>query len=142
MANDQFPAQMPIRMHADDGTPVGSMWCYNPRDPWTVSVRFGCPTLCGRCDEALWIFARDLIVTGLHEPAGMGDVQLWPEYDLLNRVVAVQLSSPTGDVVLTAYAADVEAFLALTYGWVPEGDEPPYLDVDAAVARVLEEESC
>lgn len=138
---ERWPVRMPVGMRTRERVLVVSSWRYDPADPWAVTVVFTDPWV---NDGAvpMWWFARELLAAGLHRPAGMGDVQLWPAYDILLPVVVMRLSSPDGESVLTVQSADVERFLARTYAWVPAGDEARFVDVDAAVARLLEVGSC
>lgn len=138
---ERWPVRMPVGMRTEDRVPVASSWRYDPADPWAVAVVFTDPRV-NDGEVPMWGFARDLLAAGLHRPAGIGDVQLWPAYDILTPVTAVRLSSPDGEAVLTVESADVQRFLARTYAWVPAGDEAAHVDVDAAVARLLEVGSC
>lgn len=138
---ERWPVRMPVGMRTEDRVPVATSWRYRPCEPWAVTVAFTDPRV-NDGGAPTWTFARDLLAVGLHRPAGIGDVQLWPEYDILTPVMVMRLSSPDGEVVLTVQSADVERFLVTTYGWVPAGDEARFVDVDAAVARLLEVGSC
>lgn len=130
---DRWPVRVPVEMRDCFGMPLESVWCFQPADPWAITVEFD-----GGDMTIRWTFARHLLAVGLHMPAGMCDVQMWPTHRFLTRRVVLRLSSPDGETTLTGPAADLEELLAITHGWVPDGDEPGYADVDAAVARLLE----
>src|ERR687888_175865 len=49
---------------------------YDPTDPYAVHVMFH-PDTSG-AEPVSWSFARELLVTGIDEAAGMGDVRVWP----------------------------------------------------------------
>lgn len=134
---DRWPVRVPVGMRDCFGMPLASVWCFRPSDPWAITVEFA--------DDAgttRWTFARQLLAVGLRMPAGMCDVQVWPTHRFLTRRIVLRLCSPDGETTLTGPAADLERFLAITHGWVAEGDEPRYVDVDAAAARLLEAGQC
>lgn len=121
------------------GDPLPSVWCYDPRDPWALTLEFPtafpeCVCLFGcLCEPIRWQFGRDLLAAGLRGRAGEGDVQVRPHLDR----VAIRLQVNDEGGVLTAPATDVERFLATTYAWVPPGEESNHVDVDTVVARLL-----
>src|SRR4029078_11490654 len=84
-----------------------------------------------------WSFARELLVTGLDEPAGIGDVRVWPWASPRGDFVALALSSPDGNALFEVPRSILVRFLRRTYVAVPRGRESDHLDVDAAVNRLL-----
>ena len=50
---------------------------YSAGDPYAITMAFHV----GTEDPVEWIFSRDLLSSGLHGPAGEGDVQVWPGDD-------------------------------------------------------------
>src|SRR4051812_22692210 len=65
---------------------------YDPSDPWAVWITFPGPN-----DDVRWALGRDLLLQGLTDPAGEGDVQLWPSIDEDGRAaVVVEFCSPDG----------------------------------------------
>lgn len=84
-----------------------------------------------------WSFARELLVTGLDEPAGMGDVRVWPWATPRGDFVALALSSPDGNALFEVPRSVLVRFLRRTYVAVPRGHESEYLDMDATVVRLL-----
>src|SRR3712207_7533550 len=84
-----------------------------------------------------WSFARELLVTGLDEPAGIGDVRVWPWATPRGDFVALALSSPDGNALFEVPRSVLVRFLRRTYVVVPRGRESEHLDVDAAVNRLL-----
>lgn len=107
---------------------------YDPAaDPFAVSARFD---VAGA--GVLWTFARDLLLDGLLEPAGDGDVHVWPvEGDDGRALIALELSSPDGEALLHVGAADVHRFLRQSLASVPRGSESDLLDLDVLVAHLL-----
>ena len=67
-----------LRLVAPDATalPVRASLRYDPADPYAVHVLFHAESAGG--EAVSWSFARELLVTGLDEPAGIGDVRAWP----------------------------------------------------------------
>lgn len=111
---------------------------FYPRDPFEVLLAVSCRhescTSCG--DPVEWTFAVDLLRDGLHQPAGLGDIQVWPG-DGIEKwpdagIIWVRLSSPDGTSVISLAAAPVRRFLAQVEERVPRGTEaiaiPDYVD--------------
>jgi hypothetical protein len=84
-----------------------------------------------------WSFARELLFTGLDEPAGIGDVRVWPWNGPRGDFVALALSSPDGNALFEVPRSVLVRFLRRTYSAVPRGHETDHLDVDNAVSRLL-----
>jgi len=102
-------------------------------DPYAVTAAFELGS-----EEVVWTFARDLLVEGLREPAGDGDVHIWPAEDEDGHaVVAIELNSPDGSALLQVSRDDVHRFLAETLRSVPLGTESDHLDVDGLVRALL-----
>jgi hypothetical protein len=116
--------------------PVQASLRYEPADPYAVHVVFH-----GGGDEpgseVSWSFARQLLVDGLTEPAGMGDVRVWPWHGGEGPVAALALSSPDGHALFEVPRKSLETFLASTYTQVPLGGESAHLDLDATLANLL-----
>lgn len=126
-----------LRLVAPDATalPVRASLRYDPADPYAVNVLFHAESAGG---EAVgWSFARELLATGLDEPAGMGDVRVWPWATPRGDFVALALSSPDGNALFEVPRSVLVRFLRRTYVVVPRGRESEYLDVDATVHRLL-----
>jgi hypothetical protein len=102
---------------------------YRADDPFAVTAAFQ-----GDGVAIEWVFARDLLRGGLEEPCGEGDVHVWPLREDGGDLVLLSLSSPDGQAVLEAHAAEVRAFLDRTLQLVPAGRESDYVDVDAELA--------
>lgn len=115
-----------------DAVPLPVSLRYSAADPYAVRAVFS-----GDGMEVEWVFARDLMRTGLATPIGDGDVHVWPSWGTGRELVMISLTSPDGQAVLEASAEDVRTFLDRTAVVVPDGEESLYLDLDAAVARLL-----
>ncbi|HEY3504376.1 MAG TPA: SsgA family sporulation/cell division regulator [Actinocatenispora sp.] len=115
--------------------PVRSSLRYDPADPYAVHVLFHPDG--GSGDPVGWSFARDLLVSGLNEATGIGDVRVWPWSTPHGEVVALALSSPDGNALFEVPRSILVRFLRRTFAAVPTGEESRYLDVDTAVGRLL-----
>lgn len=116
--------------------PVAASLRYEPSDPYAVHVVFHA----GGDEpgsEVSWSFARQLLVDGLREASGMGDVRVWPWIGEQGPVAALALSSPDGHALFEVPRLSLENFLASTYTQVPLGSEHEHLDVDATLAHLL-----
>jgi len=106
---------------------------YDPVDPYAVSVAFA---VAGR--QVVWVFARDLLIRGVHEPVGEGDVQVFPSLDQEGHaVVLLALHAPAGEALVEARSRDVLDFLAHTTRSVWPGTESQLVSTDAAIAAIL-----
>ncbi len=106
---------------------------YDPADPLAVSATFS--TVLGR---VRWTFGRDLLIEGLVEPVGDGDVHVWPCVDDDgDSVVMIEFCSPGGEALVQGRTADMTAFVERMIRSVVPGDEGALLDVDAAIAAIL-----
>ena len=77
-----------------------------------------------------WVFGRDLLTDGLHMPAGIGDVQIYPVED----GVAIELRSGSSCATLLAYGPDLQTFVDRTWELVPAGTELRHDDLDGELA--------
>ena len=127
----------PMRMEFVDteglSTPLEAEFEYDPADPFAVSILF--------TDEPApvrWTFARDLLIEGYYEPTGDGDVHVWP---CLNTegcaVVILELSSPSGEVLVQVGARQLSRFIHQMISMVPPGSETTIVDIDAEIAQLL-----
>jgi hypothetical protein len=118
-------------------TPIDAELQYDPRDPYAVTTVF----MTGR-SQVRWTFGRDLLAAGLYEPSGDGDVHVWPCLDAEGHaVVIVELCSPDGEALVQAKTGDLSAFVDRMSKAVAPGSESEYLDLDAAIAAILESDS-
>jgi hypothetical protein len=119
-----------LRLVAPDATalPARASLRYDPDDPYAESAGG---------EPVRWSFARELLVTGLDEPAGIGDVRVWPWASPRGDFVALALSSPDGNALFEVPRSILVRFLRRTCVAVPRGRESDHLDVDAAVNRLL-----
>lgn len=110
---------------------LGAKFLYDPADPWAVTM-----VIESVSGSVYWTFARELILNGLFEPTGDGDVHVWPCLDTDGAaVVIVELDSPAGGTMLQFASRAVQEFVAASLATVSEGAEQ--LDVDAWIDQLL-----
>jgi hypothetical protein len=98
---------------------------YDAGDPWAVWITFRSSR-----HPVRWAVGRDLLLRGLTDPAGEGDVQLWPSVDENGRAaVVMELCSPDGRLVTQMLTSELYGFLSRTLAVVPLGAETIDLDL-------------
>ncbi|MFE3881595.1 SsgA family sporulation/cell division regulator [Streptomyces lydicus] len=108
---------------------------YDRADPFAVRLVFP-PAASLDGAEVTWTFARELLEEGLCEPAGAGDVQIWP-YDA--HAVVVEFHAVGGMAVVQFDAQELRTFLTRSYRIVAKGEEARHLDVEADLVALLRE---
>jgi hypothetical protein len=131
----------PVRLELIDAsgaaTPIEAELRYDASDPFAVTTVF----MTGH-SEVRWTFGRDLLSEGLYEPAGDGDVHVWPCLDTNGHaVVIIELCSPDGEALVQARTGDLRAFVDRMNKAVKPGTESDLLDVDALIASILESDA-
>lgn len=106
---------------------------YDAADPYAVAMTF----LLG--DTLLRVeLDRSVLAQGVTDPAGEGDICLWPHVtDEGRAVVVLSLCSATGELVGEVRTNQLYRFLTRTLALVPLGTESDQLDVDAVVEQLL-----
>jgi hypothetical protein len=112
--------------------PVVTRWTYCTDDPFAVTLEI--QTRGNRCVD--WVLARELLVTGLSAPAGIGDVRVRPatmgEWD----VTLVEICSPDGHALLEVDRDLLRQFVQATIDLVPLGSEGMAVDIDAEIEKI------
>lgn len=118
-------------------TPLSAELHYEAADPYAVTTVF----ITGQ-SRVHWTFGRDLLSEGLYQPAGEGDVHVWPCLDSGGRaVVIIELSSPDGEALVQARTGDLSGFVERMHAVVPPGRESAHLDLDTTIASLLDGEA-
>ncbi|MFG3205580.1 SsgA family sporulation/cell division regulator [Streptomyces sp. NPDC048192] len=125
--------EMRLVLSPERSVPVPARLSYRSGDPYAVHISFHINSDC----PVNWTFARDLLVEGVFRPSGQGDVRVWPTKSDGRSVVLMALSSPDGDALLQAPAAQVSAWLERTLRAVPPGTEGGQLGIDDALDQLL-----
>lgn len=108
-------ARLWLRLHQtedDDGKRLPVRLIYRAADRYAITAVFNA----GTDEETEWIFARELLVDGLHHSVGIGDVIVWPGPDGPHhadnrRRIFIRLRSPEGTALLSMAREDAVAFL-------------------------------
>jgi len=109
--------------------PVRTRLSYSGMDPVAVTMTFMA------ADRGVeWTFARDLLWEGMRRPIGEGDVRVQPDGD----AIRLRLHSPTGMAEFVIDAFELAAFLDETQAVVPREHEIDDVDLDQAIALLLE----
>jgi hypothetical protein len=117
--------------------PIEADLSYDPRDPFAVTTVFG--TAAG---PVRWTFGRELLLQGLYEPTGDGDVHVWPCLDTEGHaVVIIELCSPDGEALVQVKTGELTAFNDKMLKAVPVGEESEYIDLDATITAILDAEA-
>ncbi|MER5212963.1 SsgA family sporulation/cell division regulator [Streptomyces sp. NPDC002838] len=125
--------ELRLVLSPERGIPVPARLAYRSDDPFAVHITFHINS-----DHPVhWTFSRDLLVEGVFRPCGHGDVRVWPAKAEGRSVVLMALSSPEGDALLEAPAAQVSAWLERTLRVVPPGAEGEQLGIDDELDELL-----
>lgn len=128
--------EMMLRSAPPDPHPAPARFRYDPADPYAVQATFHTEA---EPHTATWTFARELLATGLDQPAGLGDVQVWPSPWATPHgdLVILALCSPDGQATLEVPRTTLLRFLCRTYVLVPRGQEGHHQNIDIAIAHLL-----
>lgn len=115
------------------GHDLETVFSYSRDEPFAATITFMTPE-----GDLPWTFSRELLLQGLTDPTGQGDVHVCPSIDDHGRaVVIIELSSPDGHLVTQVRSDDLYEFVNETLSVVPEGEESHYLDLDATITQLL-----
>ena len=122
-------------------TEVPALLRYEPSDPFAVRIAFGDvgdPNAGVDPDGGgiAWLVSRELLQSGLDQPAGDGDVRVWPA-SAATDVLFLHLRAPSGEALFELSRATVAAFLRQTESLVPTGSETDLLDLDDELQVLL-----
>ncbi|GHF37252.1 SsgA family sporulation/cell division regulator [Streptomyces griseosporeus] len=121
----------------DRTAPLAVCFRYDPRQPFSVLLDLHEP---GGPDSARWVFARDLLQSGLHRPSGEGEVRVWPPYCCNDRPdVRMMLRAGAASALIDVPAQPLREWLVSTWEAVPPGDESALIDWDAVTEALLGE---
>ncbi|MET8247247.1 SsgA family sporulation/cell division regulator [Streptomyces sp. NPDC005202] len=125
--------ELRLVLSPERGIPVPARLGYRADDPYAVHIAFHVDS-----DRPVnWTFARELLVEGVFRPCGHEDVRVWPAKVEGRSVILLALSSPEGDALLEAPAAQVSAWLERTPRLVPPGSEGEQLGIDNGLTELL-----
>lgn len=114
-----------------NGVPVPTSVQYNGGvDPWALTFVFHNP------EPNVWTFSKDLLIDGLEEPAGEGDVKFRPAGD---NVILNLTGRNNVSVELSYMRVDIEAVAKIVMGMVPRGTEENFIDIDTELEIFFKE---
>jgi hypothetical protein len=116
-----------------DGVPLTASLHYRGDDPYAIRMAFHV----GMDEPVEWIFARDLLAEGMNQPAGDGDVRVWPAAAGHHRVLNISLSSPFGQAHFEAPLNALAGFMLRTFQIIPAGQEGEFIDLDGELDNLL-----
>jgi Streptomyces sporulation and cell division protein, SsgA len=106
---------------------------YDGADPLAMRIVFP-PEVSLDDNEVVWTFARELVAAGLREPAGHGDVHVWP----CGRAQTVfEFRAPEGVALVQFDNVALRRFLKSSYSVVPEGEESHNIEVEKHVGSLI-----
>lgn len=106
---------------------------YRADDPYAVWLTFHIPG-----GDVSWAVSRSLLLKGLTEPSGDGDIRLRPGVDEEGHAVTIlNFRSPNGSLSTQARSVALRTFLDRTWLVVPPGEEAEQLDLDLLVGALL-----
>jgi hypothetical protein len=120
-------------------TEVPALLLYDVTDPYAVRIAFGDALEDDTTDPdgaITWLLSRELLRAGLEQPAGDGDVRLWPAKAAAD-VLYLHLRAPSGEALFELSRASVAAFLRQTEALVPWGGESELLGLDDELSALL-----
>ena len=111
-----------------------ALFSYDPGDPFAATL-----TLKASPRDVRWTFARDLLIDGLFEPAGEGDVVVFPFLDpeTGSAVTVLELRSPDGTFMAQVAQQALQAFVRAMLDSVPLGAESDLVDLDRLVELLV-----
>ena len=104
---------------------------FDTSDPFAVSLTFH-----GNESSIEWVFARSLVIDGLQNTAGSGDVQIWLEDA---GMAIIRLESPSGTAVLRTPVLPLTVFVDDMLSLTPLGHELDGLNIYKELNDLLAE---
>jgi hypothetical protein len=132
-------AELGLRLVVPQQTivPLVASLYYSKEDPYAIRIAFHV----GLDEPVEWIFARELLSSGIKGREGLGDVVVWPATTAADgkpgNVLNIELSSPFGQAHFEAPIKEISDFLKRTYAIVPAGDETDFVDVDSELNELI-----
>jgi hypothetical protein len=132
-------AELGLRLVVPQQTivPLVASLYYSKEDPYAIRIAFHV----GLDEPVEWIFARELLSSGIKGREGLGDVVVWPATTSADgkagNVLNIELSSPFGQAHFEAPIKEISDFLKRTHAIVPAGDETDFVDVDAELTELI-----
>jgi hypothetical protein len=127
----EFEVRLVVAGH--EAVPLTASLYYYADDPFAIRMAFDVHT-----DEPVeWIFDRDLLATGLQEPAGEGDVRISPGNRVDRDVLNIVLTSPSGHARFEAPLSATATFVQRTFAVVAAGHETDSIDLGRQIRELI-----
>src|SRR5260370_36909618 len=127
----EFGLRLVVPEHG--AVPLVASLYYSADGPYAIRMAFHV----GMDEPVEWIFARNLLAEGMNEPAGDGDVRVWPAAAGNHRALNISLSSPFGQAHFEAPLNALAGFLLRTLQIIPAGQEGEFIDLDGELDNLL-----
>ncbi|MFD5064913.1 SsgA family sporulation/cell division regulator [Streptomyces sp. NPDC058394] len=114
--------------------PVQADFRFDPSTPMLVSVTF----VPRRGQHVTWHIGRELLLHGLYEDSGTGDVTAWPDENMESDVLCLVLESNATSAFLEVPRMELDEWLKATYECVSAGAEADTLDWDGFLVGILD----
>jgi hypothetical protein len=132
-------AELGLRLVVPQQTivPLVASLYYSKEDPYAIRIAFHV----GLDEPVEWIFARELLSSGIEGREGLGDVVVWPAAGSADgtggSVLNIELSSPFGQAHFEAPLTALTGFLLRTFEVVPAGREGEFIDIEGELNDML-----
>ena len=132
-------AELGLRLVVPQQTivPLVASLYYSKEDPYAIRIAFHV----GLDEPVEWIFARELLSSGIEGREGLGDVVVWPSTTAADGkpgdVLNIELSSPFGQAHFEAPLTAMTGFLLRTFEVVPAGREGEFIDMEGELNDML-----
>ncbi|MEV0908014.1 SsgA family sporulation/cell division regulator [Streptomyces hokutonensis] len=121
-------------MSLHETLPIQARFRYDRTRPLEVRVGF----FSDNGGAVTWVLSRDLLIRGLQQPSGDGDVRIWPPCRRHGGdSLWMLLQGRTGAALLEGRVGPLRAWLEETLRSVPFGTEGLSMDWDEAFVHVL-----
>ncbi|MCW0216357.1 MAG: SsgA family sporulation/cell division regulator [Pseudonocardia sp.] len=131
MTSDSVQQDMFTVLHGQPA-PVVTRWTYTAQDPFAVTLAVR--TRHDRWVE--WLVGRDLVLAGLSEATGDGDIRMSPQLVQGYDIVEIEIRSTDGRAVLEVDRDLLRHFVDSTAEMVPFGEESGRMDLDGMIERI------
>jgi len=113
------------------GLITGAILTYRQSDPFAVELYFP-------ISRTTWTIARSLLMDGITDRTGVGDIVVYPCPDD-ETVLVMELNPPNGYLIIEFVKAEIVSWLERTLALVPDGGEPP-IDWESEIATWLDQD--
>lgn len=124
--------EMRILLESGRARPMPCTLGFSVESPYAVTATFHSVE-----GDVSWVFARELLILGVDQPTGEGDIRVKPVRVDNTTWVQLELISPSGQAVLQGTREDVTEFVEASVELLPVGSEWQHLNFDAGLEQLL-----